>query len=146
MTPSAEDKSSAPKSPGEPARVHPDSRLTPAQAEELRHQLLEMRERLVRGHEDHLDRGRFNAEAIPEAEEAAALDTSQSTLLDLAESERILLAKVDRALAKMRSGTYGVSEESEEPIGFDRLRAIPWAALNVVDQERLEREQRGRRG
>ena len=141
------DKSQSAKSAsGQAARVHPDSRLTAAQADELQRVLLQMRERLLGRREDHLDRGRFNAEPIPEAEEAAALDTSQSTLLDLAENERLLLAQIDRALDRMRQGTYGVSEESGEPIGFDRLRAIPWATLSVVDQERLERESRGRRG
>ncbi len=145
MTSNSGEKSHPSKTSG-PARVHPDSQLTPAQADELRRQLLDMRARLLRGHEDHLDRGRFTVEQVPEPEEAAALDTSQSTLIDLAENERILLVQVDRALEKMANGTYGVSEESGEPIAFERLRAIPWAALSVVDQERREREARNRRG
>jgi DnaK suppressor protein len=140
------EKSTRQRTPSEQPHVHPDSDLTTEQAEELQRQLLEMRSRLLRGHEDHLDGGRFATEQVSEPEEAAAMDTSQSTLMDLAENERILLAQVDRALEKLRNATYGVSEESGEPIGFDRLRAIPWATLSVVDQERRERESKARRG
>jgi DnaK suppressor protein len=76
---------------------------------------------------------------------AAESDTAQSTI-GLAESERALLVQLERALRKMESGTYGVSEASGEPIGFDRLSATPWARLTAAEEERLEREARQRGG
>jgi DnaK suppressor protein len=124
-------------------RAHPDAQLNAKQVAELHRMLMDARSRLLREHQEHLDTGRFT-DRIAEPEEAAAVDTSQSTLIDLAENERILLAQVDRALRKLQDGTYGVSEESGEPIGFDRLRAIPWATLSAVDQEQREREARSR--
>jgi DnaK suppressor protein len=127
------------------AQVHPDSGLTPLQAEELQHMLLERRRALTGDVAEHMEIGRFAGERVAEAEEAAATDAAQSTMIELAESERKLLAQIDRALRKFDDGSYGVSEESGEPIGFERLQAIPWATLTVRDQEIREREQRSRR-
>jgi DnaK suppressor protein len=124
------------------ARAHPDSELTSEQAEELRRVLLERRRSLIEGHAQHLDLGRYGDEPIAEPEEAAARDATRSTMIELAEAERRKLAQIERALAKLENGTYGVSEDSGEPIGFERLRAIPWAALNTLDQEAHERATR----
>ena len=57
-----------------------------------------------------------------------------------------LLAEIDRALAKLREGTYGLCEGTGEPIGYARLRLQPWARYSVGYQEELEREQRNRGG
>jgi DnaK suppressor protein len=51
---------------------------------------------------------------------------------------RELLGEIDRALGKMASGTYGVSELSGRPIGFRRLQAIPWARLTADEEEDVE--------
>ena len=129
------------------ARVHPDSGLTNDQAEELRRMLLDRRRALLEEHSQHLDLGRYGDDGISESEEAAAQDAARSTMIDLAESERKKLAQIARALQKLENGTYGVSEDSGEPIGFERLRAIPWATLDTQDQEARERAARdlGRR-
>jgi DnaK suppressor protein len=126
------------------SRVHPDSGLTAAQAEQLYEAMTERRRTLLGEVDEHQELGRFTADRVAEAEEAAAIDATQSTMMQLAEAERKLLALIERALRKFEDGTYGVSEESGEPIGFERLRAIPWAVLSVKDQEIREREQRGR--
>lgn len=128
----------------ERAHAHPDSGLTGEQTEALRRTLLDKRRALVEGHAEHLDSGRFMTERVSEPEEAAAVDTTQSTMIDLAEVERRQLMLVDRALAKLDAGTFGVSEDSGEPIGIDRLRAIPWATLSAADQEEREQEARTR--
>jgi DnaK suppressor protein len=124
-------------------KVHPDSGLTAHQADELQRMLIERRRALKGDVAEHMEIGRFG-DRVAEAEEAAAMDAAQSTMIELAEAERTLLAKIERALRKFDDGSYGISEESGEPIGFDRLRAIPWATLTVRDQEIREREQRGR--
>src|SRR5689334_12835778 len=126
-------------------RVHPHSELTEKQAETL-YQLLVDARRAVQERLERLRQARFTPEPVAESEEAAALDTEQATSIDLAESERILLLQADRALRKMQDGSYGVSEASHEPIGFDRLRVVPWATLAAAEQERVEHQvrQRGR--
>jgi RNA polymerase-binding protein DksA len=50
---------------------------------------------------------------------------AQQTLQDIAD-----------ALAKIEEGSYGVCEVCGEPIGADRLSAIPWARLCIDDQRK----------
>ncbi len=144
MTTNGSTRASEPSIEAEHYRAHPDSELSAEQMEILHRMLISERQRLLEERQQHLDVGRFTTERIPEAEEAAAWDTSQSTMIDLAENERLLLLQIGRALRKMQDGTYGVSDESGEPIGFDRLQAIPWATRSTADQEEVERHARDR--
>jgi DnaK suppressor protein len=130
-----------PRQPG--PRAHPDAEVTAEQTAELYKLLLEKRISVLGQRARHLDIGRFE-ERIPEAEEAAAHDTVQSTSIELAESERALLREIDRALLKLDHGTYGVSEGTEDPIGYARLKAVPWARYGIAHQEELERKARDR--
>lgn len=43
------------------------------------------------------------------------------------------LRDVERALAKLDEGTYGACDVCGQPIGLERLEAIPWAVLCVGD-------------
>jgi len=53
---------------------------------------------------------------------------------------RVTLVK--RALAKIEAGVYGLCEETEEPIGFERLNIVPWARYSIHVQEVRERKLR----
>lgn len=57
----------------------------------------------------------------------------------LSEDLAAQLAAVERAEARLAAGTYGLSIESGEPIGDQRLEALPTAELTVAEQERRER-------
>ena len=52
------------------------------------------------------------------------------------------LGEVDRALQKLEEGTYGLSDESGEPIPRGRLEAIPEATRTVEEQQRFEQGRR----
>jgi DnaK suppressor protein len=52
------------------------------------------------------------------------------------------LQYVDRALEKIEEGTYGVCDDTGEPIPKGRLEAVPEAIYTVEAQERQERERR----
>jgi DnaK suppressor protein len=52
------------------------------------------------------------------------------------------LGDVERALAKIEEGTYGLSEESGQPIPKGRLEAAPEALRTVDEQQSFERERR----
>ncbi len=45
--------------------------------------------------------------------------------------ERALLVEVERALAKLDEGKYGVSEQTGAPIPYERLAALPWARSGI---------------
>jgi DnaK suppressor protein len=68
-----------------------------------------------------------SADDSPEPMDAAELAREQGDGALFVERSRLLLREIEAALSRMASGTYGISERSGDPIGFDRLKAIPWA-------------------
>jgi RNA polymerase-binding protein DksA len=57
----------------------------------------------------------------------------------LEEGAQQTLAQIDRALAKIDDGTYGICERCAKPIAEERLRARPWATLCIDDQRLADR-------
>jgi DnaK suppressor protein len=55
-----------------------------------------------------------------------------------------LIREIDRALAKIGEGSYGMCEGTGEPIGYSRLKLRPWARFSVAHQEEIERAERSR--
>jgi DnaK suppressor protein len=108
-----------------------------------RKRLVEMRDRLV---------GRDTAKAVrqraPRSQEAEeieddAQDMAQSEVdetIDAVEEQR--LRAIERALAKMDEGTYGLSDVSGDPIPKARLEAMPEAVLTIQEEAARERQQR----
>jgi DnaK suppressor protein len=43
--------------------------------------------------------------------------------------------EIESALARIERGSYGVCEETDEPIEIERLRAIPWTRLSIEGSE-----------
>lgn len=85
--------------------------------------------------------------ADPDADEVAFdadagfADRSHSTeererVLTMARSLRANLREVERAIAKLDDGSYGRCERCGNPIGDERLDAIPWAPL-CIDCKKL---------
>ena len=58
---------------------------------------------------------------------------------DLAERRR---QARDEALTRLSEGTYGICDDTGEPIPKGRLEAIPEAIYTVEAQQRRERERR----
>jgi DnaK suppressor protein len=65
--------------------------------------------------------------------------TQQETDEGLADRLREELEVIDRAEARLREGTYGLSVESGDPIPDGRLERVPWAERTAEEQARLER-------
>ena len=53
-----------------------------------------------------------------------------------------LISKIDSAIKKIKDGTYGYCEETNEPIGIKRLIARPIATLCIAAQEKHEKEEK----
>ncbi len=106
------------------------SALTKTQLDELRRRLTEERTRIL---------GVIQAPGAtappeargPELEEAAQRAAERDQALGIVARERALLADVERALAKLDDGKYGVSEKTGAPIPYERLAAVPWARQGV---------------
>ena len=57
----------------------------------------------------------------------------------LEEGAQQALVRVDRALARLDEGTYGICERCGKPIGRERLEARPSATLCIDDQRLADR-------
>jgi DnaK suppressor protein len=55
--------------------------------------------------------------------------------LSIEQNARDLMRKIDRALERIRTGTYGICERCGRPIGKERVRAIPYADLCIRDAQ-----------
>jgi len=82
------------------------------------------------------------SEAISFEADAGFSDRSHSTeerarTLAVLETLRSNLHDVDRAIAKLEAGSYGVCDRCGRPIGAERLEAIAWAVL-CIDCKRKE--------
>lgn len=70
-------------------------------------------------------------------------DEADQTVRVLAEAEflnmqdrlRSQLMEIESALARIENGSFGLCEETEEPIEAERLLAIPWTRLSIEGAE-----------
>lgn len=78
-----------------------------------------------------------------DAEDRVGGDEADQTVRVLAEADfvtmhdrlRSQLLEIESALARIENGSYGLCEETEEPIEVERLRAIPWTRLSIEGAE-----------
>lgn len=120
----------------------PDTGLRPSEVGQLKarleSELESLRERL-RGRHASINEGDVD---LADEMDQATRDQEHGYLLRLADKERKLLVQVERALSKIADGTYGLCEGTDEPIGFERLKARPWARYSIEYKEQVEREER----
>ena len=72
----------------------------------------------------------------------ASSESERSIELRSRDRQRKLIAKIDAALARISDGSYGFCEDTNEPIGLNRLIARPIATLSIEAQERHERREK----
>jgi DnaK suppressor protein len=102
----------------------------------------ECKDLLLNAKEDILNRVQSTKENLNTAVEKGG-DEGDQTVRALAESEmlgmhdrlRKQLLEVEYALVRIDAGSFGLCEETEEPIEPERLRAIPWTRLSIEGAE-----------
>ncbi len=75
----------------------------------------------------------------------ASLETERSIELRTRDRERKLLLKIGEALERIENGSYGICDETSEPIGLMRLEARPIATMSLEAQEMHERKEKTQR-
>jgi DnaK suppressor protein len=95
--------------------------------------------------------GQFRAEEEGDFTEHDSGDMSQSLFtreVDATVERQVerRLEHVERALRKIEEGTYGLSDDSGEPIPKGRLEAMPEAIRTVEEQQRSREPYRHRGG
>ncbi len=79
--------------------------------------------------------GQPQAADVGDTQDAASGEESrQRSAAMLAKYDRVL-AEIAEALDRMTRGTFGVCEETDEPIPFARLRVHPTTRYSVAAQE-----------
>ncbi|MEJ7843876.1 MAG: hypothetical protein WKF95_19110 [Rubrobacter sp.] len=111
-----------------------------------RERLLELREelsRIQRGMEgDQRDRGEEQGDTQPDSGDESQDMFNREMDATIGEQAGQRLRDVERALQKVDEGTYGLSDESGEPIAKGRLEAAPEALRTMDEQQSFERERR----
>jgi DnaK suppressor protein len=84
----------------------------------------------------------LDADDLPDEMDLASSEYLQSFTFRLRGREKTFLKKIDHALAKIETGTFGVCEQCEEEISLKRLEARPETTLCIrckEDQEKMEK-------
>jgi RNA polymerase-binding transcription factor len=114
--------------------------------EAFRTRLLDERLRVVKEIEylHHENPGSLESESEERTLDNHLAETASITLdrevdYSLEENANRQLRAIDAALERVEEGTYGTCIRCGEPIGVDRLDAIPWATLCIEDKRKDER-------
>jgi DnaK suppressor protein len=119
-----------------------DEFMNPIQVEYFRQKLQRWRADLLKEADGTL--ASLSEGGIHEADitDRASVETDRALELRTRDRARKLISKIDQALQRVDSGSYGYCEETGEPIGIRRLEARPIATLSIEAQERHERMER----
>lgn len=66
-------------------------------------------------------------------------DFNRTISLEVSNKEFSILKQIDRALEKIKEGTYGQCDITGEEIPMARLEAVPYATMTVKAQDRFEK-------
>jgi DnaK suppressor protein len=115
--------------------------LDPEQLATLKKALTDSKNELVARRSAQL---KARTELVSEVEDEADMAVranNEDTIVSLAEADHTRLAEIEHALRKFDDGSYGLDEDTGEPIAYARLAAIPWARYDAVTQEQRDRRE-----
>jgi len=112
--------------------------MNPRQLEYFRRKLLDWRQELVVASQETLSKMYQESKVHPDPVDRAVHEADMALELRTRDRYRKLLAKIDEALERINTGTYGYCEETGDPIGLKRLEARPTATLSLEAQSRHE--------
>jgi DnaK suppressor protein len=112
------------------------------QLEYFRRKLLSWRENLSQESKDTVNNLKNEKLNEPDLNYRASLETEVNFELRTRDRYRKLLEKIDAALQRIKTGSYGFCVKSFEPIGIKRLEARPIATLSINAQEEHERTEK----
>jgi DnaK suppressor protein len=104
----------------------------------------ECRRKLILTKQDILNRIRtaqsdfVRSEKSGDEADVSVAHIEEHTFLVSQERMRNQLLEIEMALGRIETGTFGVCEETEEPIEAERLLAIPWTRLSIEGAEMRE--------
>lgn len=111
--------------------------------EECRQKLKDEKMKLMNMSRANHERLRKNSvERGGDETDQAVKSLMESEVVNAQKRIRHQLYEIEVALAKISEGTYGICEETEEPIETARLHAIPWTRVSIEGAEIRESVQK----
>lgn len=102
-------------------------------------ELMDLRQRLTEASGQHLAEATVPIERHSMHPADAATDQFDHDLvLSLLSAEQDALYEVEAAIKRITEDTYGICEQTGEPIPDDRLRAVPWTRFREEVEARHE--------
>lgn len=84
----------------------------------------------------------FDTDDLPDEIDQASSEYAQSMAFRLLDREKLLLAKINKALQRITEGNFGLCERCEEPISIKRLEARPVTTLCIRCKEEQEKKEK----
>lgn len=116
--------------------------FNPAFIEKQKEKLLKEKQRIIQSMNNFKKENKMiGSENLAEEGDIAQQTQDQKLNISIKEKEMFLLREIEVALRKIEEGSYGLCEESGEPIELKRLEKQPWARLSLHYAELEELEQ-----
>ena len=87
------------------------------------------------------EQSNFDTDDLPDEIDQASSEYAQSMVFRLRDREKFLLKKIEKALARIEDGSFGMCERCEEPIQLKRLDARPVTTLCIRCKEEQEKKE-----
>ncbi len=105
----------------------------------FRKMLLEEKQRILNNAKNALKNDlAISSDDLADETDLAASEVNQNLVFKLRDRERLLLTKIDEAMARIDEGTFGSCNDCEEPIEPRRLEARPMSDLCIACKEKEE--------
>jgi DnaK suppressor protein len=105
--------------------------------------LAEWKKELVKANNEALYHGSMDNNSVSaDIVDQASSYTDKAVEMKAINRQIKLISKIDQALLRIRTETYGFCAETAEPIGLKRLMARPVAELSIAAQEKHEKEEK----
>lgn len=114
-----------------------DKNLTDKLVAECKDKLLKTKMDLLNRVKEAREKLDLDEKGGDEADQTMRLLAEQE-MLNLNDRLRSQLFEIESALGRIENGSFGLCEETEEPIEVERLKAIPWTRLSIEGAELRE--------
>ena len=84
----------------------------------------------------------FDTDDLPDEIDLASSEYTQSMVFRLRDREKFLIKKIDDALARIESNTFGICEICEEEVSLKRLEARPVTTMCIRCKEEQEKQEK----
>ena len=106
--------------------------------EQCKQKLLSAKADLLNRFQSHFSDFRERETGGDEADQTVSL-LAENHLFITQQRLRAQLLEIESALARIERGTYGICEETDEPIEIERLMALPWTRFGIEGAEMREK-------